>query len=149
MKHIGEKLVELLRTGYCTPQIARIAKRLKEPSATVHYNIRKLEKEGVVSAYKAVLDYAKAGQGFSAFVLLTLSPDEYGNPERIGRELAKVPEVESVDIITGDWEIAMKVRVADQQRYYELVRNVISRKGVVKIKSLTSLKELKTEFVRR
>jgi DNA-binding Lrp family transcriptional regulator len=41
----------------------------------------------------------------------------------------------------------LKVRVKDQDEYYELVKNVISRKGVTKITSLTSLKQLKTEFV--
>ena len=35
----------------------------------------------------------------------------------------------------------------NQEEYYDLIKKVISRKGVVKIKSLTSLKQLKTEFV--
>ena len=82
MKNIKEKLVNLFKTGYCTPQIARIAKKLKEPSTTIHYNIKKLEKEGAVRAYKAVFDYSKIGEGFCSYVLISLSPDEYGNPER-------------------------------------------------------------------
>ena len=41
----------------------------------------------------------------------------------------------------------LKVRVKDQNAYYNLVKNVISRKGINKIVSLTSLKQLKTEFI--
>jgi Lrp/AsnC family leucine-responsive transcriptional regulator len=147
MKDLTPKLISLFKKGYCTPQIARIAKNLREPSTTIHYNIKKLEKEGSVKAYKAVFDYKKIGEGFCAFVLLSLSPDEYGDPERIGKELSKHSEIESVDICTGDWEMVLKIRVRDQEEYYNLIKNVISKKGVAKIKSLTSLKQLKTEFI--
>ena len=147
MKDIQPKLIDVFKKGYCTPQIAQVAKKLKEPSTTIHYNIKKLEKEGAIKAYKAVFDYKKINEGFCAFVLISLSPYEYGNPEKIGKELAKHPEIESVDIATGDWEMVVKVRTKDQDAYYELVKNVISRKGVTKIKTLTSLKQLKTEFV--
>ncbi|MEK6868458.1 MAG: Lrp/AsnC family transcriptional regulator [Nanoarchaeota archaeon] len=147
MKNIEQKVLPLLKKGYCTPQIAQIAKKTKEPSTTIHYNIKKLEKEGAIKAYKAVFDYKKIEEGFCAFVLISLSPDEYGDPEKIGKELSKHPEIESVDIATGDWEMIIKVRTKDQDAYYEFVKHVISRKGVTKIKSLTSLKQVKTEFV--
>ncbi len=146
-KDITGTLIALFRTGYCTPQIARLARNIRQPSTTIHYNIKKLEKEGVIKAYKAVFDYRRIGQGFCAFVLVNLSPDEYGNPERIGKELARHEEVESVDICTGDWELILKVRVKDQDDYYHFVRNIIPRKGIIKIRTLTSLKQMKTEFI--
>jgi len=148
MKNITPKLIKLFKEGYCTPQIARIAKKIKEPSTTIHYNIKKLEKEKTIRTYKAVFDYKKINEGFCCFVLINLSPDEYGNPERIGKELTKHPEIESIDICTGDCELILKVRTKDQEEYYNFVKNVISRKGIIKIKSLTSLKQLKTEFVK-
>lgn len=147
MKEITPKLIKLFKEGYCTPQIARIAKKLGEPSTTIHYNIKKLEREDIIKTYKAVFDYKKINEGFCSFVLINLSPDKYSNPEKISSELAKHKEVESVDICTGDWELVLKVRVKDQDEYYNLIKNVISRQGVIKIKSLTSLKQIKTEFV--
>ena len=147
MKNITKKLITLFKKGYCTPQIARIAKNIKEPSTTIHYNIKKLEKDKIIKTYKAVFDYKKINEGFCTFVLLHLSPDEYGNPEKIGKELSKHPQIESVDIITGNWEMILKVRTKDQDEYYDLIKHVISRKGVTKITSLTSLKQIKTEFV--
>ena len=147
MKDIRKKLIELLKIGYCAPQIAQLARKLKHPSTTLHYNIKRLEKEGVTKAYRAVFDYKKIGSGYCVFILISLSPDEYGNPEKIGNELSKHPQIESVDICTGDWEMILKIRTKDQEEYYDLVKNVISQKGVVKIKSLISLKQLKTEFV--
>src|SRR3989338_2482970 len=147
MKDIAPKLIELFKQGNCTPLISQIAKKLKEPSTTIHYNIKKLEREGAIKTYKAVFDYTKIDQGFCAFVLIRLSPDKYGNPERVAAELAKHPEIESVDIITGDYEIIIKTRVKDQDAFYAFVKKVASTEGVTKTFTLVSFKQLKTEFV--
>ena len=147
MKKIEDKLIRLLSSGYCTPQISAIAKATKEPATTIHYNVKRLEKEKKLIACKAVFDYSKINRGFCSFVLINLSPDEYGDPERITRELVRFDEIESIDIVTGDWELVVKVRTKDISEYYAFVRTVLSRKGIVKIKSLNTLKSLKTEFV--
>lgn len=147
MKNIRPKVVDALKVGACTPQLSLLARRLHQPTTTIHYNIKRLEDEKIILAYKAVFDYAKIDQGFCTYVLITLSPDEYGNPERIGKALCVHPEIESVDIIAGDWEMLLKVRAKDMDGYYSFVKNVISRKGILKIKTLTSMKQLKTEFV--
>ncbi|HLC75014.1 MAG TPA: Lrp/AsnC family transcriptional regulator [Candidatus Nanoarchaeia archaeon] len=147
MKDIKQKLVNLFKSGYCTPRISQVAKHLKEPSTTIHYNIKKLEHNGAIKTYKAVFDYKKIDEGFCAYVLISISANEYGNPERIGKELAKHAQIESVDICTGNWELILKVRTKDQDDYFNLIKNVISRKGIKKIITITSLKQLKTEFV--
>lgn len=146
MKDIRQKLIELFKKGYCTPQIARLAKKLKSPSTTLHYNIKRLEKEGAIKSYKAIFDYKKISEGFCAYALVSLSPNECDS-EKMASELSKHPKIESVDICTGDWELVVKSRTKDQEEYYELVKNVIVKEGVLKVKSLTSLKQLKTEFV--
>jgi len=147
MKNIKNKLIDLFRGNYCTPKISKIAKKLREPSTTIHYNIKKLEKEEVIKTYKAVFDYKKINEGYCVFVLINLSSKEYSNPERIAKDFLRYKEIESIDIIAGDWEMVLKIRVKDQEEYYSFIKNVISRDGVEKIKSLTSLKQLKSEFV--
>jgi len=147
MKNIEEKLIEQLKTGKCAPQITQLARSLNEPSTTIHYNIHRMEKEGKICTCKAVFNHAKINQGLCTFVLLTLSPDEYGDPERIALELAKHSQIESVDVITGDWELIIKVRTASMDEYFQFVKTVLSKKGIAKIKSLNSMKQLKSEFV--
>jgi len=148
MKNIKPKLVRLFKEGYCTPQIGRIAKTIDEPSATIHYNIKKLENEGAIKTYKAVFDYKKIDEGFCAYILIALTPNEYRTPERIATDLAKNKEVESVDIVSGEWELIVKVRAKDQDEYYGFLRRIIStKKGLQKSVSMISLKQIKTEFV--
>jgi len=148
MKDIRSKLIRLFKEGYCTPQIGRIAREIDEPSTTIHYNVKKLESEGAIKVYKAVFDYRKIGEGFCAFVLIALSSDEFADPERIAASLAKHREVESVDILAGDWELIVKIRATDQDEYYQFLKNVISKeKGIENTSSIISLKQVKTEFV--
>lgn len=77
-----------------------------------------------------------------------MSSSEYADPERIAGELARHKEVESIDILSGDWELIVKVRARDQDEYYEFLKEVISReKGIENTSSIISLKQVKTEFV--
>jgi len=148
MKDIQPKLIRLFKEGYCTPQIGRIAREIDEPSTTIHYNIKKLESEGTIKTYKAVFDYGKIGEGFCAFVLIVLSSDAHANPEIIANTLARHSEVESVDILAGEWELIAKIRARDQDEYYQFLKNVISKeKSIEKTNSIISLKQVKTEFV--
>ena len=142
------KLIKLFKEGYCTPQIGKIAREIDEPSTTIHYNVKKLESEGAIKTYKAVFDYRKIGEGFCAFVLIALSSDEFADPQRIANSLARHSEVESVDILAGDWELIVKIRAKDQDEYFRFLKDVISReKGIENTNSLISLKQIKTEFV--
>jgi DNA-binding Lrp family transcriptional regulator len=148
MKDIRPKLIRLFKEGYCTPQIGRIAREIDEPSTTIHYNVKKLENEEAIKAYKAVFNYKNIGEGFCSYVLVALSSNEYTDPERIAKSLARHGEVESVDILAGDWELILKVRAKNQDEYYQFLKNVISKeKGIENTNSIISLRQIKTEFI--
>ena len=152
MKNIKPKLIKLFKEDYCTPQIARIARKINEPSATIHYNIKKLEREGAIKTYKAVFDHKKIEEGFCVYVLVNTSPSEYEHDwsryqSKIVEELAKHKEVESVDILAGEWDLILKIRTKDQDEYYDFLGKVVSRVAIQKSISLISLKQSKTNFV--
>lgn len=147
MKDIRNKLIELLKVGYCTPQIAQLARKLKQPSTTLHYNIKRLEKDGVIRSYGAVFDYKKIERGYCVYVLVNLKEEHYAEPEEIAKQIAKNPHVESIDIITGDYELLIKLRTKDIDEYYALMKELIKKYGFNKAISLTSLKQIKTEFI--
>ena len=147
MKDIRPKLIALFKSGFCTPQIAKIAKNLKEPSTTIHYNIKKLEKEGAVKGYKTVFDYKKVGEGHCTFILINLSRNDYSDPEKIAKELAKDEKIESIDICTGDYELLVKLRTKDIDEYYEWIKSKVKKYDFHKTISLTSLKQIKSEYL--
>ncbi len=101
----------------------------------------------IKSFVEPVLGNRKCGRACCTYVFIKLSPQEYAGPERIARELARQSAVESVDIIRGDWEILAKVRVSYQDEHHSFVRKALSGKGIYWLKTLTSLKELKSGFL--
>jgi DNA-binding Lrp family transcriptional regulator len=147
MKDIRPRLIELFKHGYCTPQIGRIAKKLSEPATTIHYNVKKLEEEGAVKSYKAVFNYKKINEGHCTYLLINLIQEKYGNPEEVAREIAKLSQVESVDICTGEYELIVKLRSKDIDEYYAFIKMAVKKYGFAKVISLTSLHQVKTEFV--
>lgn len=147
MKDIQPKLIELFKKGYCTPQISVIAKKLKEPSTTIHYNIKKLEEEGKIKSYKAVFNYKKIGEGHCTYIFVNLSPENYSNPEEIANKIAEDPRVESVDVCTGDYELFIKLRTRDIDEYYTTIKNMVGKYHFSKTTSITSLKQVKSEFI--
>jgi Lrp/AsnC family transcriptional regulator, leucine-responsive regulatory protein len=147
MKNIEPRLIDLFKTGYCTPQIAKLAKKLKEPSTTIHYNIKRLEKEGKIKAYGAVFDYKKIGLGYCVYVFVNLTPNKYSEPEEAAIRISKDKNVESIDICTGDYELILKLRTKDVDEYYAWVKNAIKLYGFSKITTITSMKQIKAEFV--
>jgi DNA-binding Lrp family transcriptional regulator len=147
MKNIKPKLIKLFKIGYCTPQIAKIAKKIKEPSTTIHYNIKKLEKEGAIKTYKAVFDYQQIDEGFCAYVFIKLTSKAGADPDKLVGEFARYDEVESADILAGEWDIILKIRARNQDEYYKVLKNILAREGIEKTTSFISLKQFKTEFV--
>ncbi len=147
MKDIRPKLINLFKEGNCTPQISVIAKKLKEPSTTIHYNIKKLEQEGAIKSYKAVFNYKKIDEGFCAYIFINIAEKDYSNPEIVAKEIAKDSRVESIDICTGDYELLIKMRTKDIDEYYETIKQWVGKFKFRKTTEITSLRQIKSEFI--
>jgi len=150
MKKLEEPLINELRNGCCVPAITKLAKKLKQPGSTIHFNIKKMEKEGKIVGYKAIFDYSKINRGFTGFALVKLDQRAYhdlGFIDKMAARIVKNPEVESVDDMTGDWELLVKIRAKDHKEYLEVVKRCLSEEGIVKVHTLVSLKQYKSEYM--
>ncbi len=95
------------------------------PITTVYSRIKRLEDSGVIRGYKPVLDAARLGRPTTAFILASITYRTPGVEETldqrlIAQEVARFPEVQEVHIITGDWDLLIKVKgrdVADIGRF--------------------------------
>jgi len=52
-----------------------------------------------------------------------------------------------VDALTGEWELLVKIRAKDQKEYFALTEEILSGEGIVKVNSLISLEQMKSEYV--
>lgn len=117
---LNEKDLQILRLlqKNCKTTLKQLAKEIRSPVTTVYAKIKRLEELGVIKAYKAVLDSKKLGRGATAFIFVSFS---YRKPERekplsqreLAQQISRYPEVQEVHIVTGDWDLIIKVKAQD------------------------------------
>lgn len=92
----------------------QIAKKISTPITTVFAKIKRMEELGIIKQYRAVLSAEKLNLATAAFILASVSyHTNDGKPitqRDVATEIAQFPEVQEVHIITGDWDLLVKLR---------------------------------------
>jgi Lrp/AsnC family leucine-responsive transcriptional regulator len=93
----------------------QIAKKIDAPITTVFAKTKRMEELGVIKGHRAILASEKLEAGTAAFLLASVSyrakADDLPISQRtVAEEIAKFPEVQEVHIITGDWDLLVKLR---------------------------------------
>lgn len=101
----------------CRMTAKEIAQTINSPVTTVFAKIKRMEELGIIKNYKAILDAASLDKGTTAFILASVSyrikEGTKPSQSKIAQEIAKFPEVQEVHIITGEWDILIKVKEKD------------------------------------
>jgi len=101
----------------CKMTAKDVAQTIDSPVTTVFAKIKKMEELGIIKDYKAVLDAQKLNRGTTAFILASVSyrlkEGAALSQRKIAKEIAKLPEVQEVHIITGDWDLLIKAKEKD------------------------------------
>jgi DNA-binding Lrp family transcriptional regulator len=93
----------------------QIAKKVNAPITTVFAKTKRMEEQGIIKEYRAILAPEKLNSGTAAFILASVSyrakADDVPVSQRVvAEEIAKFREVQEVHIITGDWDLLVKLR---------------------------------------
>jgi len=93
----------------------QIAKKISAPITTVFAKTKRMEELGIIREYRAIVAPEKLGSGTAAFILASVSyrtkADDVPISQRIvAEEIARFAEVQEVHIITGDWDLLIKLR---------------------------------------
>ena len=87
-----------------------IARQLGVDPETVEELLDELEREGTVRGYQAVVDWDNTDdQHVSAFVELNVELDRETGYEEIADRIARFSEVESLRLVSGDYDFAIEV----------------------------------------
>lgn len=106
----------------------------------VAQRVRRLEEQGWVRGYTAVLDPALDGAAGAAVVLLRTATDV--DAEAVERAMAAMPEVVQVLDVTGPVDYHVQVRFGTQQALYDTVNRLRALDGVTGIETRTVLREV-------
>ena len=96
---------------------AELADRIGlSPSACLR-RVQELERSGVIKGYRAVLDRAALGTGFTAYIAVGLSDHTKASQKAFERSIITSPEVRECHNITGVFEYLLRVEVSDLSAY--------------------------------
>ena len=138
---IDTKILTIIQESGRTSN-AEIARQVEMAPSAVLERIRKLERDGIVQGYEAVLDPKSVGRGLTAFT--SVHCEETAGSTAVGRELARIPEVLEVHYTAGQDSYLVKVRVADTEDLQRTLAKFGSIHGVRDTRTtivLTTLKE--------
>jgi len=126
--------------------MVKLSELLDMPRATVQERIRKMRKEGVIKRFTVVADHGKLGRPVKAFILVSFLPAPEVSQRKLAADIALLDGVQEVDLISGEWDILLKVRGASMEQIGALVIDRLrAMKGVGKTMTCVSFATVKEE----
>lgn len=105
---------------------------VKELAATVHLSqtptfdrMKRLEREGYIRKYVAVLDAEKLNCGFVAFCYLKMKQHSYENGMRIMEAVQKFDEIAECYNVSGDYDFMLKIYAQDMKAYQNFILRIL------------------------
>jgi DNA-binding Lrp family transcriptional regulator len=113
----------------CRVPLQDIAAKVKSPTSTVHYRVKRLEREGLIDGYYAHINPEKVGMDYITIIKIMASygPKYY---ERIGNDLRNIPGIWAVYYSLGEQDFFVLTRSKDRIEFMETLDKVMSTKGI-------------------
>jgi len=116
MDRIDQRILQELTHDGRLPN-TQLAERVGlSPSACLR-RVQELERRGVITGYRAVLDPVAMGKGFVAYLTVGLSDHSKDGQDVFERAVAMMPEVRECHNITGTVEYLLRVEADDLAAY--------------------------------
>jgi Lrp/AsnC family leucine-responsive transcriptional regulator len=91
----------------------------------VFERMKRLEREGFIKKYVAVLDAEKLEHGFVAFCHLSMKQHSYENAQRIMQAVQDIPEIVECYNISGDYDFMLKIYTKDMKQYQQFILKIL------------------------
>jgi DNA-binding Lrp family transcriptional regulator len=127
-------LYELSRDGRLSN--VALAERVGLSPSSCLRRVQELTRSGVIRGFRAVLDPARMGVGFVAYLAVGLNRHTKEAQAAFEREMARAPEVRECHNVTGGVEYLLRVEAADLAAYKRFRTDVVG--ALPQVQSLTT-----------
>ncbi|EHQ25155.1 Lrp/AsnC family transcriptional regulator [Mucilaginibacter paludis] len=123
-----------------------IGEKLHKTASPINDRIRKLQDQGYIKKYVAVLDRKKIGRGLMAFTHVQLRDHNRESLNHFESEIIKFPEVLECYHMSGQYDFILRVAVKDLDAYHEFLMNhIFETIPMGSVQSTFVMKEAKAE----
>ena len=106
--------------------ITDLALRIGLSKTPTQARVKRLEQDGVITGYRALLDPIRIGRDHVAFVEVRLSDTREAALAAFNAAVRAIPEIEQCHMIAGAFDYLMKVRTQDMTAYRRVLADHIS-----------------------
>ncbi|WP_420399882.1 Lrp/AsnC family transcriptional regulator [Flagellimonas sp.] len=138
LDEIDKKLVQLLQED-SKKTTKQYANSLNLSKTAVYERIRRLERQGVVTGYVALVDKSKIQRNFTVLCHIRLAQHIKENVLRFEREVLKLQEVSECFHVSGDYDYILKIHVENMEKYREFM--------VAKLTAISNIGSTQSSFV--
>jgi Lrp/AsnC family leucine-responsive transcriptional regulator len=121
-----------------------LARRVGLSPTGASQRVKRLFRDGIITAVRAALDPRKVGRGTLVFVQVRLDHTAPQVFDRFAQAVAKAPEVLECHMVVGGFDYLVKARIADMSVFQDFLERVIlPLPGVRETHTYTSIAEVK------
>jgi Lrp/AsnC family leucine-responsive transcriptional regulator len=120
MDATDKKLLQLLQND-TKKTTKELSLKLNLSVTAVYERIKKLEREGIIDKYVALLNRNKINKGFVVFCHLKLLQHTKEFINQFEKEVVKLDEVLECFHVSGDYDYILKICVKDMEEYREFM----------------------------
>ncbi len=137
---LDKRIIELLCTS-SQGSYRQLAKQLDVHPTTLIQRVKNLESKGVISGYRAGIDYMKLGFEYMGIISIIAE-----NVVAVQDEVARIPQVISVFDVTGESDCMAWIACLDRDEFSEVVKQINSLPGVKRTNTSVILNITKDPF---
>jgi Lrp/AsnC family leucine-responsive transcriptional regulator len=120
---------------------AVLSDRVNLSPSACHRRVQRLEEEGFIAAYVALLNPRKMGRPTTVFVEITLQSQAEDLLDAFEREVAKVPDILECHLMAGTADYLIKIMTEDTEDFARIHRRYLARlPGVRQMQSSFALR---------
>lgn len=123
--------------------VADLARKMHLSQPAVHNRIKRLEREGIIQDYVALLNREALGYDLLCFINLSLNPHSQEVQEAIETLVKNLCEVLECYSITGRSDMVLKVVVENHHELNAFVKRLSTVKGIDRIETSVVLNAVK------
>tara|TARA_R110002110_G_scaffold25867_16_gene95675 strand:+ start:513 stop:971 length:459 start_codon:yes stop_codon:yes gene_type:complete len=120
---------------------AELSERINLSPSACHRRVQRLEEDGYIAGYVALLNTRKMARPTTVFVEITLQGQADDVLDHFEREVAKVPDIMECHLMAGSADYLLKVLVQDTDDFARIHRQYLARlPGVAQMQSSFALR---------
>lgn len=145
LDHLDRRILALLQQDG-RAAIVEIAETIGLSATATTERFKRLQREGVITGFRAIVAPGKVNRGLLVFIEVTLdktTPDVF---EKFAQAVQRTPDVLECHLVAGGFDYLIKTRVADMEAYRKLlVESIMPLPGVKETRTFAVMEEVKRE----